>query len=401
MAKIPTLIEPILETESTNYELYQISTNGTIISNGSNTLKILNDLYGDMYAILSESDALSDFRLKWTNFTNSEQVNLDAIYKAYSSEYNPIENYSMTETGKDNSIVNYTGSVANVKSENICGTDATTTENTDTTTYGKNVTTENNNTNTTNYGKVDTHSGTDTTTTTYGKVNTLGGSDTLTDTISEKDKNSGSDINVISESHKTVDSGSDAIKNEYDKNTLHKTTSYDDETLRNEYSDSDSGTDTNTTTYGKTSTLTDTGNNQLTFGKVVDRTGENTHSTKYGRTDTNSGKDTIDLKHGLTDTLSGSDTITDSGSETIKNAGTDSLKSNGNVSRETSNTTQSNDTRTDNLQNTSDTTHELKRSGNIGVTTSQQMIDSELQLRKYNVLYNYLRRFAMMYLFYI
>ena len=401
MAKIPTLIEPILETESHNYELYQISTNGTIISNGSNTLEILNDLYGDMYAMLSETNPYSDFRLKWINFTNSEQANLDAIYKAYSSEYNPIENYSMTETGKDNSVVKNTGTVANVKSENISGTDATTSENTDTTTYGKRVSTENTNTNTTEYGKVDTQSGTDTTTTTYGKVNTLGGSDTLTDNISEKDKNSGNDTNVISETHSTVDSGSDAIKNDYGKNTIHKTTSYDDELLRNEYSDDEGGSDTNTTTYGKTSTITDSGNNKVTFGKVLDHTATNTHSTEYGRTDTNSGKDIIDLKHGLTSTLSGSDVVTDGGTETVANSGDDKLVSKGNVSRETSNTTQSNDTRTDNLQNTSDTTHELKRSGNIGVTTSQQMIESELQLRKYNVLYNYLRRFAMMYLFYI
>lgn len=401
MVKIPTVIEPILESELANYALYRVRTNGVTLAEGTTTLEILNDLYGDMYAMLSESDALSDFRLKWTNFTNSEQINLDAIYKAYSSEYNPIENYSMTETGKDSNTVKNTGTVANVKSERVSGTDDTVTENTDTTTYGKNVTTENSNTNKTDYGKVDTHSGTDTATTTYGKVNTFGGTDTLTDTISEKDKNSGSDINIISESHETVNSGSDVIKNEYGKNTLHKTTSYDDETLRNEYSDGDSGTDTNTTTYGKTSTLTDTGNNKVTFGKEIDHTATNTHATKYGKTDTNSGKDTSDLKYGLTDTLSGSDTITDNGSEIIKNAGTDSLKSNGNVSRETSNTMESNDTRTDNLQNTSDASHELKRTGNIGVTTSQQMIDSELKLRKYNVLYNYLRRFAIAYLFYI
>ena len=44
-------------------------------------------------------------------------------------------------------------------------------------------------------------------------------------------------------------------------------------------------------------------------------------------------------------------------------------------------------TRTDNLKET--ITHELTRSGNIGVTTSQQMIESELELRKkqfYNIM---------------
>ena len=401
MAKIPTVIEPILEKESTNFALYKIRTNGVTLAEGTTTLEILNDLYGDMSAMLSESDPLSDFRLKWINFTNSEQINLDAIYKAYSSEYNPIENYSMSETGKDNSIVKNTGTVANVKSESVAGKDTTSNENTDTTTYGKNVSTENTNTNTTEYGKIDTHSGTDTTDTTYGKVNTIGGTDTLTDTIDENDKHSGSDINVISESHKTTDSGSDNDKTDYGKNTIHKTTSYDDDLLRNEYSDGESGSDTITKTYGKTSTLTDTGNNKVTFGKEIDHTAKNTHATKYGKTDSNSGKDTVDLKHGMVDTLSGSDVVKNSGTETITNSGDDEVVSKGNVSRETSNTTASNDTRTDNLQNTNDSTHELKRSGNIGVTTSQQMIDSELQLRKYNVLYSYLRRFAIAYLFYI
>lgn len=38
--------------------------------------------------------------------------------------------------------------------------------------------------------------------------------------------------------------------------------------------------------------------------------------------------------------------------------------------------------------------HRLKRSGNIGVTTSQQMIQSELELRKTNMLRNLIREFV-------
>ena len=114
MAKKPTLIEPILETESHNYELYRVRTNGVTLAEGTTTLEILNDLYGDMYAMLSETNPMSDFRLKWINFTNSEQANLDAIYKAYSSEYNPIENYSMTEKGKKTN----TGTQGNKQSGN-------------------------------------------------------------------------------------------------------------------------------------------------------------------------------------------------------------------------------------------------------------------------------------------
>lgn len=40
------------------------------------------------------------------------------------------------------------------------------------------------------------------------------------------------------------------------------------------------------------------------------------------------------------------------------------------------------------------TEHRLKRSGNIGVTTSQQMIESELNLRKQNILKTLIREFV-------
>lgn len=44
--------------------------------------------------------------------------------------------------------------------------------------------------------------------------------------------------------------------------------------------------------------------------------------------------------------------------------------------------------------------HFLKRSGNIGVTTSQQMIESELQLRQHELLSDLLKKFADRYLFF-
>ena len=66
------------------------------------------------------------------------------------------------------------------------------------------------------------------------------------------------------------------------------------------------------------------------------------------------------------DSLTGSDTIggrTDSGSATITSG-------------------QRNDT--DALTGTKETTHEFSRSGNVGVTTSQQMLESERQLAMFN-----------------
>lgn len=52
----------------------------------------------------------------------------------------------------------------------------------------------------------------------------------------------------------------------------------------------------------------------------------------------------------------------------------------------------------DNGTDTTSTTHadinrELKRSGNIGVTTSQQMIQSEIELRKFNLKHNIIMQF--------
>lgn len=43
----------------------------------------------------------------------------------------------------------------------------------------------------------------------------------------------------------------------------------------------------------------------------------------------------------------------------------------------------------------------LKRSGNIGVTTSQQMIESELALRKNDLLYEYLKQFIDLYCIFV
>ena len=45
--------------------------------------------------------------------------------------------------------------------------------------------------------------------------------------------------------------------------------------------------------------------------------------------------------------------------------------------------------------------HELEKYGNLGVTTSQQMLESELELRKRNIYNEYLDRFIHEYCFYI
>ena len=97
------------------------------------------------------------------------------------------------------------------------------------------------------------------------------------------------------------------------------------------------------------------------------------------------------------ETHTGTDTVTNTGTVTTANTGTDSVTNTGTVRTVTSGTDQTTynttDADTGTIQHAdggtdSETiTHRLTRSGNIGVTTSQQMIQSEREL----VMWNYFR----------
>lgn len=97
-----------------------------------------------------------------------------------------------------------------------------------------------------------------------------------------------------------------------------------------------------------TTTINQTVNDTVTFGKVDTREYNLENKDTYGSSDT----ETLNLTN--TDTYNSKDT------ETL------------NLSRTTS----------DNESTSGSTTRNLTRHGNIGVTTSQQMIESELELRK-------------------
>lgn len=118
-----------------------------------------------------------------------------------------------------------------------------------------------------------------------------------------------------------------------------------------------------------------------------DYTGTQTmeHEATKNKTDTpnitrisNGSNDSVGSLYGFNSTSAvPSDEANGTSQSTDKETGT--VTSNG--------TENGTNTRTDNLKET--ITHELTRSGNIGVTTSQQMIESELELRKkqfYNIM---------------
>lgn len=131
------------------------------------------------------------------------------------------------------------------------------------------------------------------------------------------------------------------------------------------------GTDTmnNTGTETITNTGTDTMDNTGT--ETVTNTGTDTMDNTGTETITNTGTDTMDN--------SGTDTFTHSGTDTMDHTGTDTLDHTGTVKDEYGEGTSANETEN------SKTVHAGRLHGNIGVTTSQQMLESELQIAEWNL----------------
>lgn len=154
---------------------------------------------------------------------------------------------------------------------------------------------------------------------------------------------------------------------------LWATTQFVYEPIEN-YNMIEEGTDTSSTSYGKTSTTT----NNLTHAK------SGTQSLEASGTDTT----TPNLTSTATNKVNGfnSDAGVTSGSTTNESSGTST------TSRSSADTTTFNTSDTDTgTQAVADggtdngsTTHKLTRHGNIGVTTSQQMIESERNMWIWN-----------------
>ena len=114
-----------------------------------------------------------------------------------------------------------------------------------------------------------------------------------------------------------------------------------------------------------------------------DRTETNTKTLSNEQTNTSTDTNTIGEK-AVTDTVSAFDSSTYSpNSQSTESEHTDTLTKNGS------------------LTNNQTETFTSKVSGNIGVTTSQQMAESEIALRKVQVISDFLKKFANTYFIYI
>ena len=145
------------------------------------------------------------------------------------------------------------------------------------------------------------------------------------------------------------------------------------------YSMSESGKDTTSGTTSNTigsQTSESSGNNNTTYGQAV-QTGKNTNTKTGSQTD---GR--YITPYDTENELLAEKTKTDYSN--IK----DSSESSVTTAEHTDNSTTTANTtiggRTDNGTNSSSATHEFKRSGNIGVTTSQQMLQSQRDIAMFN-----------------
>ena len=136
------------------------------------------------------------------------------------------------------------------------------------------------------------------------------------------------------------------------------------------------GTDTNTRTGSETETHTGTDTTETSGTNENEVSAFNSSTYQDNEKVTNS--ETNENEKDLTDTRTYNN-LTDTNTQNLTEQGTQNL------------TDQTTKNLTDNMDGQKDTERELTRSGNIGVTTTQQMLTSEIELRKwlyYNSVFN-------------
>lgn len=169
-------------------------------------------------------------------------------------------------------------------------------------------------------------SGTDTNALTGTDTDTLSGNDQLKRTGSDTNTASGSDTNSGSSSSTDTNSGTDTVNN--------KVTGYDSNTLV--------AHDSSDTVHGHVLTNAAQGSNTQQYGRIDTQQHNTTDKTEYGKVDTLEHNTLETFVHGKTDTLTHGEKIEHEG--------------------------------------TSERT--MLAYGNIGVTTSQEMLTQELELAK-------------------
>ena len=265
------------------------------------------------------------------------------LWEILTAEFNPIENYSMEET----KTIDYG------KVDTNSGTDTNLRTGTDT--HAETGTDSILRTGT------DTHAESGSDSLQHGETHTLSGSDSLQH--GEKHTLSGNDTFQHGEKH--ILSGQDGVTDT--RATENEVSAFNSDSYQDATKSTNSGG--TTTTYGKTDTAS--GTDTTGYGKMDTASG--TDQTTYGKTDTASGTDQTTYGHTNTETRNMTDATTYGHTDTETRNMTDAL-THGHVQ-----TASGRDTET------------TTRAGNIGVTTSQQMAQSSIDLWKWNYFYDIFR----------
>ena len=300
--------------------------NNTEFMPGSRIGDILADFTRKLYISMvpASGDLEGDFIGTLTKYWESRRGDYFNMYTALSKNYDPIQNYSMTETGLDGKKLDGTTDT-NIRSGSSKVTETPTGQKVVTTAHaGGNTVTE-------------TPSGSEKTTTTpsgsYAETETEAGGKTTTETESRTTYNDTANfkpaIETVTEeipntgNEKKTDHTFNQYKTEEEKTFTGRKTVTETEYM--------TGTqDTETESFTGRKTETDTTYNQLTDTRTINNSNTMAGSNSAG---------TVSNSHEVTE-------------------------------------------------------HFFERSGNIGVTTSQQMIESEIELRyKYNLWYMFIREF--------
>ena len=289
--------------------------------------RVYSPLYEDGDTL---EQALADINITWDEFHGLHDDMAWRLYSAFAAEYKPLENYSMTETGTDSRTSSRT-----VQDE---------------------------------------------------RTNAIDESLTRTGTITH----TGESGLTSSESATRTD----ALKSELKRTGTVGVTAQD----TGKTTDGTTRTTTNTGTQSTSSTGQSINGVSAYDGTDFSDRDKQTNSTNDTRTDdlsstvTNSGDINTTANSTATTTNDTTDTTTDSGTQTNAVTGTTSGTSSDTQTNNTTDTTnRSESARTNTTDSGTDTTnHSLTRSGNIGVTTSQQMLTSEVYLRARNNLVHYI-----------
>lgn len=297
-----------------------------------NTLRRFGDrVYAPLYNNGETLEqALEDINMSWELFHNLHDDMAWRLYSAFAAEYKPLENYSMTESGSDNRTTSRT-----VNEERSSGVDESLTRT----------------------GTIK-HEGTSGTTTQENA--------TRTDDLTSELKRTGTvgvtaqDTGKTTDNTKVTTNNTGTQSNETSGSTTNSVSAYDSTDFSNRDEQMNVGTDTRTDNL--TSISTNSGDIDTTANSTSTTTNNTTDQTKNTGTQTNAA----------------SGTMSGTSSDTQTNNTTDTTKRTEKTTGETS------DSGLDNLE------HTLTRSGNIGVTTSQQMLTSEVYLRARNNLVYYI-----------